>query len=143
MEEYARSTNSVLHGLAITILVLSCLIILTAIIFFVLRNKKIISNNNPVKVIYILGFILLIICITLGIVYLVKREKLEETSEIYKKYVDKECFSEAPIKNASKTISGYASDVESRFSFYALYFFISALVIMLLGLALAIWRKGS
>jgi hypothetical protein len=33
--------------------------------------------------------------------------------------------------------------VEARFAKYALYFFISALAIMLLGFLLAVWRKGS
>jgi cytochrome bd-type quinol oxidase subunit 2 len=144
MEEYARSTTKILHGLAITILVLSSVIVLIAIVFIALKNHpKLQEKNNPVKVIYIIGFILLIICVVLAIVYLCKKDKLEETSAIYKKYVDKECFNEAPIKNACKTISSYAADVESRFAKYALIFFISSLVLMLVGFLLAVWRKGS
>jgi cbb3-type cytochrome oxidase subunit 3 len=77
MEEYAHSTNTVMHGMAIAILVISCIIVLIAIIFFVLKNNaKLREKNNPVKVIYILGFILLILCITLAIIYLCKRDKL-------------------------------------------------------------------
>lgn len=144
MEAYARSTKNVLHGLAIAILVISCIIVLIAIIFIALKNHpKLREKNNPVKVIYILGIILLILCIVLGIVYLCKRDKLDETSAIYKKYVDKECFRDAPIKKACTTISEYANDVKERFSKYAQYFFISALVLILLGIILAVVRKGS
>lgn len=144
MEAYARSTKNVLHGLAIAILVISCVIVLIAIIFIALKNHpKLREKNNPVKIIYILGIILLILCIVLGIVYLCKRDKLDETSEIYKKYVEKECFRDAPIKKACTTISEYSTDVKERFSKYAQYFFISALVLILLGIILAVVRKGS
>ena len=142
MEDYARNTRNVLHGLGITILIFAILILIIAIFFFVMRkNPK--FDKNPVKVIYILAFIIFVLSIILGIVYMSKSNTLDESTGIYNKYISSNCFSDKAINDATGNIIDYSTQVKSRFSSYALYFFLVSLILLIIGLGVAAFRKGT
>ena len=82
MEDYARNTRNVLHGLGITILILACILIVIALVFFALKNHPTL-NKNPVKVMYIIAIIIFVLSVILGIIYLCKSNSLDETTGTY------------------------------------------------------------
>lgn len=142
LEEHSDAIRTKTFGLCIAIIVISSIVILISILFFLLKNTSP-FNKNPVKIVYIIFLSLVVLCILVGSFYLYHRKDIEDGKKIYDSYLDNRCFTDKALKTAFHDLSDYAQKILNDFSTLSIYLFVSAISAFGLAVLLSAYKKGT